>query len=327
MALGLTGLPLHAAGHAVARRDRDRQAQLERWIRYARTLGAQAVLMASDQDRDPREVPEAWMARTGEVLAVRARAPLSDRLPPPPSLRRTLYFQRFRARGPDQIPLPGQFFLERWVEAGGAALSTFPSLDRFDFVADAPVPVGDVLFGLAYVVASPERALTSGHEVVHLASLRGGRGQELGREFLTGIPETPWDLVPDRRPLYEVLARDAAAAGWSLVVDEPLADLTVWAGGVARPGAFTVAAGHALPATVTRLGEVVGVAQGRRASQPGPVGGGGSRWTREGFVSPQQLVPPGWWAPRERRVWVQLREARREVVRGVAAWVARARRP
>jgi hypothetical protein len=325
--LVLLGVASLQAGPALRRPRQARIDFLDGWIRFARLRGLRAVLLPEGFRRSPGEVPEAWMARTGVVLGVRDGPLEGTRAPPPPSLSRVLYFRLFPRRGPDQIPLPGQFFLERWVQAGGAALSSFSSRERFTYVADQELPLGDVLFALAFVVGGRTRALASTAEVLHLATLRGGRRQQLGEMMRQGLSEMPWVLKPDRRPLFEVLSEDARRTGWSLVVDEPLAGTSVWAGGRSLPGAFSLAACQSLRASVTRLGEVVGMAVGRLVRPPSVLGGRGSAWSRNGFVRPRELLPAGWWAPRERRLWIQLQEAPRDQVRGVAAWVSRARRP
>lgn len=314
------------AGPALRRPWASRVDFLDEWIRFARRKRLLGVVLEEGLRKRPGEVPESWMARTGVILAVRSRAPESERPPPAPDLSRVLYFREFPPRGPDQIPLPGQFFLERWVAAGGAALSTFSSRERFAYVADEPAPLGDVLFALAFVVARPHRMLSSAGEILHLATQRGGRRQDLSGLRADPATHSPWSLEPDRRPLIEVLAADAARSGRHLVVDEPLAGLSVWAGGRAYPGAFTLAACQSLRIGVARKEPVLGLAAGRLVTPVDPLGEPGSPWSRQGFVRPRELLPAGWWAPRERRVWVSLRGAPRDLVRGVAAWVTRARR-
>ena len=323
-ALAHVSAPGARAGDALQRRDPKRVAHASRWIRAARRLGAKAVLRPAGLTASPEDFPTEQVARTGEVLAVRATSPVAD-FPEPPELPRRLYFTRFEARGPDQIPLTGQALLERWVDAGGAALATFRQRERFTFVADGEVPAGDVLYALAFVVGSARRALRHEGEVLHLARRRVGRRQLL-EDFLTGRATRRWRMKPDRRRLRDALAADAKEAGLSLVLAEPLAERSVWVGGTARPGGFVWAAAQALPATAARLGAVAGIAVGRPATPPTPLGQPARPWTRTGWVRAQEVMPMGYRVAPGTRLWMQLDAAPRREARAMLAWVARARK-
>lgn len=313
------------AGDALQRRDPAKVAHADRWLRAARRLGARAVLLPAGLTADPEQVPTEQVARTGEVLAVRAGAPPAD-FPEPPELPRRLYFTRFERRGPDQIPLTGQALLERWVDLGGAALSTFRQRERFTFVADAEVPAGDVMYALAFVVGGARRALRHDGEVLHLARRRAGQRQSL-EDFLPGPATARWRMKPDRRRLRDALAEDATRAGLSLVLAEPLAERGVWVGGTARPGGFVWAAAQALPATAARLGKVAGVAAGRPPTPPRLLGVPARPWTRTGWVRAQEVMPLGYVVAPGTRLWIQLEAAPRVEARALLAWVARARKP
>ncbi len=325
MAFLLVGAHSLSAQHAYQRKDPERRAHAEAWMREARRLGREAVIFPAKLKLYPDQVSTHWVAGTGQVLAVR-QSPPPKVFPKPPSLNRILYFQPFHHRGPDQIPLPGQAFFERWVGHGGAALSTFSSRERFTFVSDKDVPAGDVLFGLSFVVGSARRAIRSTGGVLHLARLRAGRRQELAADFLKGLPTPHWQLEGDRRPVHEVLARDASASGLSMVVDEPLATRQVWAGGKAAPGAFTLAATQSLPASSARLGQVVGIVTNRVTKPPTRLGKRLPLWNRTGWAAPHSVLPADWYAHKEQRLWVHLREAPRDEARAMIAWVTRARR-
>ncbi len=311
------------AGHAWLEPEEATIARMERWVAHARRLGLEGVLLDPRVEGEPGTVPEAHQVATGRVLAVRAEPPPRGGIEPP-SLDRVTFHKPFRARGPDQVPLPGQYFLEEWVKAGGSAVSGFRTGDLYRFVADVPVPIGDVLFALAFVCGSGERGLWQTAGVLHTARLRGGRRQRLGDDFRAGFASGLTRVVPDRRPAFEILAGDAAVGRFDLVVDEPLAEATLWAGGKAPAGAFCAAVIHALPATASRLGMVVGIAADR-AEPPAltPVGVPGSPWSRIGWARADELLPPGVAARAPRRLWVRLVAARRDHVRPVAAWVAR----
>lgn len=324
--LGVAGVGPVEASPTQRRRSRQDAERLARWASHARRLGLYGVVLPRTQRGHPGEVPLGWTRAAGRVLAVRSAAPPARELRPP-SQDRVLYHKPYGPRGPDQIPLRGQDLMMAWVRAGGAAVSSFSTAELFDVVLDEPVPLGDVLLALGVVIAGPDAELRGDHGVLHRARLRGGVRQWVRAKDLEGAAREAWRLRPDRRPASELLVKDAARAGFDLLVDEPLAATSVWAGGRATPGAFLAATVQSLPATFARVGEVVAVG----ADLPllgllDPIGQPGTPWTRSGWVEARHLLPAGMrpWAPR--RLWVNLVDARRDHVRAAAAWLARARR-